>query len=78
MPKRSDCPYPEVVCSEIHDATTFEHYQSVEACFVNFIGSIDSIGSRLINGERFGTFTEYIGRTLAFRQTDMENLEAIK
>ena len=25
--KRSDCPYPEVVCSEIHDATTFEHYQ---------------------------------------------------
>ena len=27
MPKRSDCPYPEVICSEIHDATTFEHYQ---------------------------------------------------
>jgi hypothetical protein len=29
MPKRSDCPYPEIVCSEIHDATTFEHYQTV-------------------------------------------------
>jgi hypothetical protein len=29
MPKRNDCPYPEVVYSEIHDATTFERYQSV-------------------------------------------------
>ena len=28
MPKRSDCPYPEVVYSQIHDATTFERYQT--------------------------------------------------
>jgi hypothetical protein len=29
MPKRSDCPYPEVVCSEIHDAATLERYQCI-------------------------------------------------
>ncbi len=30
MPKRSDCPYPEGVCSQIHDATTLERYQNIK------------------------------------------------
>ena len=29
MPEGSDCPYPEVLYSDLHDATTFERYQYV-------------------------------------------------
>jgi hypothetical protein len=29
MPKRSDYPYPEVGCPEIHYANTFERYKAI-------------------------------------------------
>ena len=29
MPEGSDCPYPEVLYSDLHDATTLERYQLI-------------------------------------------------